>query len=102
MLNEYKIIMEVNIGDRIWMYGGGSAILIVGYILEASPDNEFIGVSPVPYDDFKKLTIMQRANIPINWCPLKYCNYVAHIPYAQIAALDNELEAAKPRGGFLT
>ena len=93
--------MEVNIGDRIWMYGG-MATLIVGYVLEMSPNGEFIGVSPIPFDEFKKLTLTQRANIPINWCPLKYCSYVAHIPYEQITALDKELDAAKPRGGFLT
>jgi hypothetical protein len=88
---------EVKVGDRIWMYCGPVA-LIVGHILEQSPDGSHISVSPIPYDEFVKLPLMQRANIPVNWCPLKLCSYVAHIPHEELKNIDKEIESKRVSG----
>ena len=70
---------ELNLGDKIWMHYGPS-VLIVGHLIDHSPDFRMIGVSPVPFDDYKKMTITERASCPISWCESVACHYLCSIP----------------------
>lgn len=88
--------IELKHGDKIWMdYGPG---LVVGHILESSPDNRLIGISPVPYDEYKKLPLMSRSQMPVTWFDVKYCTYRCHIAYEDLQKLD---ESLKPKTGFI-
>jgi hypothetical protein len=88
--------MQIKLGDKIWMHYGPNA-LVVGHILDNSPKEDFIGVSPVPFDEYEKMPLMQRAQIPINWFDTRYCTYIDHIPLEDLRKLDKEL---KPQAGF--
>lgn len=90
--------MQINLGDKIWMNFGPNG-LIVGYVLDHSPDYQFVGISPVPYDSFKKMPLVERAQIPISWHDVKYCSYVCRVPYEQLQKID---QALKPQAGFLS
>jgi len=88
--------MEVQLGDKLWMFHGPHT-LVVGYLVDASPDNKMIAVSPCPYEDYKKMGLSQRATIPVTWFQTKYCTYENHIKAEDLTKLD---ETLKPAAGF--
>lgn len=88
---------ELNFGDKIWMHYGPN-VLIVGYLVDNSPDYKYIGVSPVPYSEYKTMTTSTKASCPINWCDVKACHYLSHIPYQDIEKHDAINQS--PRLGF--
>ena len=92
--------MEVQLGDKLWAYVGPSGF-VVGYVLEQSPDGSMLGVSGIPYDDYKKLNVAQRASIGMTWCKIESLSYIGHTPLAEIQALNQELEANKSAGSAL-
>jgi hypothetical protein len=89
--------MELKLGDKIWMHFGPSA-LIVGHVLDHSPDYRYIAISPVPYEAYRKMQLLERAQIPLSWHPIEYCSYICHIPYEDLQKIDQEL---KPHAGFV-
>jgi hypothetical protein len=89
--------IELKLGDKVWMHYGPST-LIVGHIIDYSPDFALIGLSPLPYDEYKCMSLSQKAGCPISWCETKYCHYRCHITYNDLKKMD---EAAKePKLGF--
>ena len=89
--------VELNLGDKVWMHYGPST-LIVGHVIDYSPDYTMIGMSPLPYDEYKEMTLMQRASCPISWCEIRACHYLTHIPYEELKK--QEEERKKPTLGF--
>lgn len=89
--------MEIKLGDKIWVHYG-PAILMVGHVIDYSPDYTMFGISPLPYREYEKMTLMQKASCPINWCEVKACHYLCHIPLEELTKQD---EAVTPRAGFL-
>jgi hypothetical protein len=82
--------MDIKLGDKIWMHYGSNT-LVVGHILDNSPKNDFIAVSPLPYGEYKKMPLMQRAGVPISWFEVKYCSYIDHISLEDLQKLDESL-----------
>lgn len=87
---------ELKLGDKLWMHYGAS-VLIVGHIVDVSPSETMIGISPLPYDDYKEMTFNERASCPISWCETKACHYLSHVPYDDMKKHD---EGLKPALGF--
>jgi hypothetical protein len=88
--------MELSLGDKLWMHYGPS-VLIVGYIVEVSPNNDMIGMSPLPFDAYKKMSMEQKASCPISWCETRACHYLCHIPHKELIEQD---EKVVPKAGF--
>ena len=89
----------LNLGDKIWMHYGPS-VLIVGHLIDHSPDYKMLGVSPMPFDDYKKMTITERASCPINWCDAVACHYLCHVPYEELQKHDDLLKSKGAGFGF--
>lgn len=90
--------IELQLGDKIWMYYGPN-VLIVGHVIDYSPDYSMVGISPLPYNSYSKMTNEQKASCPISWCETKACHYLCHIPCKQLEEHDIKVT---PRVGFLT
>lgn len=88
--------MEVQLGDKIWLHYGPN-VLIVGHLVDHSPNHEMIGLSPVPFDEYKKLSTSEKASCPMQWCELKSCHYLCHTSGADMRKQD---EKAVPKAGF--
>jgi hypothetical protein len=88
--------IELKLGDKVWMHYGPS-VLLVGHIIDYSPDYSMVGLSPLPFNEYEKMNLSQKASCPINWCELKACHYICHIPYDELKRQD---EAVAPRAGF--
>lgn len=88
--------MEIQLGDKLWMHYGPN-VLIVGHVIDHSPDLRMIGISPLPFDEYKKMSIAERASCPISWCELRACHYLCHTPYVELKQHD---ERAVPKAGF--
>lgn len=88
--------MELKLGDKIWMYYGPINI-IVGHIVDVSPEFSIIGLSALPYDDYKKMTSSEKAGCPVTWCEVEECSYITHVPYETIKKQD-EILTFKPTG----
>lgn len=84
----------------MWMYVG-PVQLVVGHIVDQSPCGRYIGVSPVPYAEFKKMKIDERAKMPMSWCPLDACSYVAHLTYQQLQEMDEAIDVEKSKTNAL-
>lgn len=89
--------VELKLGDKIWMHYGPS-VLIVGNIIDHSPDYRMIGLSPVPYDVYAKMNEETKATCPISWCETRACHYLCHIPVSELRKRD---ETVTPKAGFL-
>jgi hypothetical protein len=79
--------IELQLGDKIWMNYGAQAF-IVGYVVDHSPDYSMIALSPLPYDEYDKMSLMEKASAPITWCETKVCSYIAHTKLAEIRKHD--------------
>lgn len=88
---------ELNLGDKVWMHYGPS-VLIVGHLIDYSPDYSMVGLSPLPYSVYKKMNTEQKAECPINWFELKGCSYLCHIPEDELKKQDETLDV--PKAGF--
>lgn len=88
--------VELKLGDKIWMHYGPS-VLIVGHIIDQSPNDQFIGISALPYDEYQKMNHSQKASCPISWCEVRACHYLSHIAYNELKQQD---EAITPKAGF--
>jgi len=64
--------MQLELGCKIFMHYGPN-VLIVGHVIDHSPDYQLIGVSMVPYDIYNKMTGEQKASCPINSKPVIIC-----------------------------
>lgn len=85
---------ELKLGDKVWMHYGPS-VLIVGHIVDTSPDFSMLGFSPLPYDEYHKMTLSQKASCPITWCEVRACHYLCHIPYADLKKQDDDNQSSK-------
>jgi len=74
--------------------------LIVGHLVDHSPDFAFVGVCALPFDEYQKLTLEERAGCPITWCETRFCNYLAHEPYHEVKKVDSFVQQRLPRAGF--
>lgn len=91
--------VEIKLGDKVWMHYGPS-VLIVGHVVDHSPDYRLLGLSPLPFDNYKKMTAEQKASCPVNWCETRACHYLCHISSDDLKKQDEAVEAASPRPGF--
>lgn len=89
--------ITLNLGDKVWMHYGPS-VLIVGHIIDYSPDYRLIGLSPLPYDEYQKMTLIQKAGCPINWCEVRACHYLCHLNHDELKKQDEIANA--PKMGF--
>lgn len=88
---------ELNLGDKVWMHYGPS-VLIVGHLIDYSPDYSMVGLSPLPFTVYNKMNTAEKADCPINWFELKACHYICHIPASDLKKQDEALET--PHAGF--
>jgi len=82
--------IELQLGDKIWMHYGPS-VLIVGHIIDHSPDFKMVGISPLPYDNYQKMTSEQKASCPINWCEMRACHYLCHVSAEELKKHDDKV-----------
>lgn len=87
---------ELHLGDKIWMHYGPN-VLIVGHIIDCSPDSRMIGVSQLPFEEYSKMTLIDKATCAISWCETRYCHYLCHVPYEELRKQD-EVLSTKPFG----
>jgi hypothetical protein len=91
--------IELKLGDKVWMhYGPG--VLIVGHIIDHSPDYRLVGLSPLPFENYQKMTVEQKAGCPISWCEVRACHYLSHVSSADLKKQD-EIVAIKPGFSFI-
>lgn len=76
----------------------GPSVLVVGHIIDHSPDYRMVGLSPLPYDVYAKMNGEQKASCPITWCETRACHYLCHIAHDALVRQD---EKVTPRAGFL-
>lgn len=88
---------ELNLGDKVWIHYGQN-VLIVGHLVDHTADFSLVAFSPLPYDDYKEMTSSSKASCPVSWCEVKACHYLSHIPYKEIAEMDEKVKS--PRLGF--
>jgi hypothetical protein len=88
---------ELKLGDKVWMHYGPS-VIIVGHIVDHSPDYAMLGISPLPYEDYRVMKLSERAGCPISWCDVKSCHYLSHIPREDLEEFDKSVSA---KVGFL-
>lgn len=84
--------IELNLGDKVWLHYGPT-MLIVGHIVDNSPNHNLIGISPLPYNDYKEMNLLEKASCPIGWYESKDCAYICHIPSGDLTKIDNTKEA---------
>jgi len=92
--------MELFLGDKVWMHYGPN-VLVVGHIIDHSPNYQLIGISPVSFDEYKKLSIAERASCPITWCERRACHYLCHTAYQDLKGHDDALSAVGKGFGFI-
>ena len=83
--------MELKLGDKLWINYGPNAI-VVGHLVDSSPDNTLIGLSPVPYAEYIKMSSSEQASCPISWFETYACTYRCHIPFEDIQQKDSGLK----------
>lgn len=86
---------SVELGDKIWLHYGSNT-LIVGYLVDHSPDNKMIALSPLTYEKYKEMNLVEKAGCPVSWCELRGCSYLCHISFEDL----KKAEPAKPTAGF--
>lgn len=95
LLLNYKN-MEVKLGDKLWMHYGPNTLL-VGHVVDQSPDQRHVAVSPLPFDEYHKMTQLEKAGCPISWCEVKFCHYLCHTAYEDLKKQDEAI-SNKPAG----
>ncbi len=83
--------VQLELGDKVWMHYGPS-VLVVGHLVDFSPDYKILGISPVPYEEYKDMDMSQRAGCPISWCETRACHYLSHVLEADLKHQDEKVK----------